>query len=49
MYLLNKDGRYRNYGTVVYPESAPENWLDIIGELKISSYVFGLVLEESNL
>lgn len=27
--------RYRNFATVVYPESAPENWLDIVAEAKI--------------
>lgn len=29
------DNRTRNFATVVYPESAPENWLSIIGESKI--------------
>lgn len=32
-------GRSQNWATVVYPESAPENWLDILGELKIESLV----------
>lgn len=31
----SRDGRYRNFATVVYPESAPSNWFDIIGEAKI--------------
>ena len=31
--------RTRNFTCVVYPESAPENWLDILGELKIESLV----------
>lgn len=26
----SKDGRSRNFATVVYPESAPENWLEIL-------------------
>lgn len=34
-----KDGRYRNFATVVYPESAPENWLDILSEAKIPVFV----------
>ena len=34
-----KDGRTRNYATVVYPESAPENWLDIVREAKIPVFV----------
>lgn len=33
------DVRTRNYATEVYPESAPENWLDIISELKIPLFV----------
>lgn len=31
--------RARNFATVVYPESAPENWLEILGEQKIASFV----------
>lgn len=33
------DNRTRNFATVVYPESAPENWLDIIAELKVPVFV----------
>jgi len=29
----------RNYATVVYPESAPENWLDILREMKFNALV----------
>lgn len=29
------DGRARNFACVVYPESAPSDWLDTIAELKI--------------
>lgn len=32
-------GRTRNFATIVYPESAPENWLDIIGDLKIEVFI----------
>ncbi len=32
-------GRTRNFATVVYPESAPENWLEILGEMKIAAFV----------
>lgn len=46
--MAAKDGRYRNYGTVVYPESAPENWLDIIGELKIPVFVSPLHDQDHN-
>lgn len=34
-----KDSRARNFATVVYPESAPENWLNILQELTIPCYV----------
>lgn len=34
-----KQGRTRNYATIVYEDSAPKNWLDIIGELKIPIFV----------
>lgn len=34
-----KDCRTRNYACVLYPESAPENWQDIIAELKIPCFV----------
>lgn len=32
-------GRTRNYATVIYPESAPENWLSIIQEAKIPVFI----------
>lgn len=32
-------GRKRNFATVVYPESAPDNWLDILSDLHIPSFV----------
>lgn len=32
-------GRTRNYATVVYPESAPSDWLRIAGELKIPMFI----------
>lgn len=32
-------GRTRNYATVVYPESAPDNWLTIVSEAKIPLFV----------
>lgn len=31
----NKDTRTRNWNIIVYPESAPENWRDILDELHI--------------
>lgn len=32
-------GRTRNYATVVYPESAPENWLSVIQESKTPVFI----------
>lgn len=32
-------GRTRNYATVVYPESAPENWQSILGEQCVPAFV----------
>ncbi len=31
--------RYRNFGCVVYPESAPENWIDILSDQKLPCFV----------
>lgn len=31
--------RNRNFATVVYPESAPENWIDILSDFHIPSFV----------
>lgn len=33
------DGRVRNFATVVYPESAPENWLEILSGLFVPAFV----------
>ena len=35
----NGGARTRNYATVVYPESAPENWLDILRDMKFNALV----------
>lgn len=32
-------GRTRNFATIVYPESCPENWLEILGEHCIPAFV----------
>lgn len=37
--IMTADGRARNFACVVYPESAPSNWLDTIAELKIPVFV----------
>lgn len=41
-------GRSRNWATIVYPESAPENWKDILGELKMEAFVSPLHSEDVN-
>lgn len=38
-YRENAPKRTRNYATIVYPESAPENWLDILSEQCIPAFV----------
>lgn len=35
----NASSRYRNFATVVYPESAPENWLEILAEQFVPAFV----------
>lgn len=35
----NANARYRNFATVVYPESAPENWLEILAEQFVPAFV----------
>jgi hypothetical protein len=32
-------GRTRNFATVMYPDSAPEGWQDILSELKIPAFI----------
>lgn len=34
-----KDTRSRNFATVVYPDSAPENWLSIASELCVPAFI----------
>lgn len=31
--------RYRNFGCVVYPDSAPDNWLDIVSSYHVPCFV----------
>lgn len=35
----NGRGRTRNFATIVYPESAPSNWMEILGEQAIPAFV----------
>ena len=32
-------GRTRNFATIVYPESAPENWQNLIAESKLQAFI----------
>jgi len=42
-------GRTRNYTTVVYPDSAPENWQNLLDDLHISAFVSPLHDKDVNL
>lgn len=33
------EGRTRNFVTIVYPESAPKNWIEILDEMHISAFI----------
>jgi hypothetical protein len=33
------DKRTRSYATIVYPDSAPENWIDILTQFHISAFI----------
>lgn len=35
----NEPARTRSWATVVYPESAPENWLDLLREVRVDCFV----------
>lgn len=41
-------GRTRNFATVIYPESAPEDWLSILGECAVPAFVSPLHNEDLN-
>lgn len=41
-------GRTRNFATVVYPESAPEGWIDILGEMCIPAFISPLHDQDKN-
>lgn len=35
----NPNPRYRNFATIVYPESAPENWIEILADENIPAFI----------
>lgn len=44
----SKEARYRNFATVVYPESAPENWKQIIADEKTPVFISPLHDKDTN-
>lgn len=40
--------RYRNFGTIVYPESAPENWRDTLSDTRIPAFISPLHDKDTN-
>lgn len=42
------NSRYRNYACVVYPESAPENWQEILAEQFVPAFVSPLHDKDTN-
>ena len=50
--MVNKksdgSGRTRSYATVVYPESAPDNWLSLLEEVKVPCCVSPLHCDDFN-
>ncbi len=40
--------RQRNFATIVYPDSAPENWLDILRDMKVNCFVSPLHNQDVN-
>ncbi len=41
-------GRYRNFATVVYPESAPSGWLSVVGDCLVPAFVSPLHDQDFN-
>lgn len=48
-YDVKRAGRTRNFATIVYPESAPEDWLEKLADLKIEALVSPLHDQDKNL
>lgn len=36
---MSRPRRHKNFGTIVYPESAPHNWKQLLSELKIPAII----------
>lgn len=48
MSVKTKDKRTRNYATVVYPESAPNNWMNILAEQLVPAFISPLHDDDVN-
>lgn len=44
----NTSRRYRNFATVVYPDSAPEGWVDVLSDLHIPAFISPLHDQDVN-
>lgn len=45
---MAKKAKYRSYSTIVYPESAPDNWLEILEQEKVPAIVSPLHKDDVN-
>ena len=45
---MEKVIRTRNFATVVYPESAPENWIDLLKRQCVPAFISPLHNEDRN-
>lgn len=43
-----RETRFRNYATVVYPESAPDNWVSILEDVKVAAFISPLHDQDYN-
>lgn len=46
--MKSSDSRTRNFATVVYPESAPENWMELLDEYHIATLISPLHDQDTN-
>lgn len=44
----NGKGRTRNFATVVYPDSAPDHWMDILNEFHVPAFISPLHYSDVN-
>lgn len=46
--MKSSDSRTRNFATVVYPESAPDNWIDLLDEYHVATLISPLHDQDTN-